>query len=427
MSVKTGFDTDFQMDIIRLLHQDFDFLKTAGSLLRTNIFDSEAASWLFTQIRDYYLDYGDKPSKIVLKREIAKGVEAKTISTKMYPEVRDLWRALDEHIKDKEYIIDEVFNFVKHQELKEAIIKSVGYLKNGEFDKIEAVVGEAMKVSKDTMDLGMNYFQDIAARISRRGEVQECIPTGIPDLDGYLRGGGLARKTLTILLAPTSRGKSMALPHFAKAAYMLGFKVAYYTFEMSEDMVAERFDQTFAGLTQPGLTTNAIKLANDLSRICKTRGDNLIIKEYPTRGATVNDVKAHLKLLSNYGFVPDIILVDYGDIMKHISKGDKREQIGDTFERLRGLAGETNSVLVSASQANRGASAKKVVTMEDIAEDYSKSMTADLIVSLSADEEELAANIMRLFIAKNRMGARGGIISINTGFSTATFAKPPRG
>ena len=427
MSAKTGFDIDFQKNIVRLLYQDFSFLKTAGSLLRTSVFDSEATSWLFSRIRDYYLDYGSSPSKGVLKREIAKAVTDKKISSKIYPDIRDLWRSLEDHIPDKDYVIDEVFTFVRHQELKEAIIKSVGYLKNNEFERIEEAVAKAMKVSNDSMNVGMRYFKDTAERINRREEVVDCIPTGIPDLDGFLRGGGLARKTLGIMLAPTSRGKSMGLPHFAKFAYILGYNVVYYTFEMSADMVAERFDQTFAGLKQPELKPRAADLVKKLSSLEKRYGDNLIIKEYPTKGASVSDLRAHLKLLENDGFKCDLFIVDYGDIMRHSnSKGEKREQIGETFENLRGLAAEVGAACWSGTQSNRGSVSKKVITMEDIAEDYSKAQTADLVVALCRTPEEEAIGAMRLFIAKNRMGSRGGIIDIQTGFETATFAKPPR-
>ena len=73
-------------------------------------------------------------------------------------------------------------------------------------------------------------------------------------------------------------------------------------------------------------------------KISKLKGE-LIIKYYPTRTASVNTLAAHLQQCEMRGIKPDMVIVDYADIMKstqHFS--EKRHQLGHIYEELRGMA-----------------------------------------------------------------------------------------
>ena len=115
-----------------------------------------------------------------------------------------------------------------------------------------------------------------------------------------------------------------------------------------------------------------------------------------------------------------MVLVDYADIMKstqHFS--EKRHAIGLIYEELRGVAGEFDIPVWTASQANRSALEEDVIGAEKVSEDYSKVMTADFVMSMSRKVEDKIANTGRFHVIKNRFGPDGmtfpSKINTNTG------------
>ena len=82
----------------------------------------------------------------------------------------------------------------------------------------------------------------------------------------------------------------------------------------------------------------------------------------------------------------------------------------------------------TASQANRSALEEDVIGADKVAEDYSKVMTADFVMSMSRKVEDKIANTGRFHVIKNRFGIDGvtypstintnvGVIKIHEGSS----------
>jgi hypothetical protein len=123
----------------------------------------------------------------------------------------------------------------------------------------------------------------------------------------------------------------------------------------------------------------------------------------------VETLKSYLYGLQNReDFKPDLIIVDYGDLLRSGSyakdKDGSSERFiqGDVFEGLRAMAQEFDCVLVTASQCNRAAATKPIIRMEDIAESYAKCQVADHIIAICGTEEERKVNRLRLFFAGSR-------------------------
>ena len=134
----------------------------------------------------------------------------------------------------------------------------------------------------------------------------------------------------------------------------------------------------------------------------------LLIKYFPTKAATVQTLGAHLKQIELSGTKPDIVLVDYADILMPTGNfRERRHAIGNIYEDLRGLAGELELPIWTASQANRSALEEDVIGADKVAEDYSKVMTADFVMSMSRKVEDKIANTGRFHVIKNRFGVDG--------------------
>ena len=140
----------------------------------------------------------------------------------------------------------------------------------------------------------------------------------------------------------------------------------------------------------------------------------LIVKEYPTRSATIQTIKNHVEKMKNQEFIPDMIIVDYADLIKPegSSKEEKRHQLEAIYEELRGISQEVGCPIWTASQTNRSGLNAEVITLESISEAFNKCFVADFIFSVSRTVEDKNTNSGRIYVAKNRNGPDGMIYPI---------------
>jgi len=213
-------------------------------------------------------------------------------------------------------------------------------------------------------------------------------------------------------LAGVNVGKSMGLVWLASQALLAGYNVAYYTLELSDTMTGLRFDSCLAkhNLTEliEDIDGDYRKvIGNKLKEVRNRTNKNvhLIIKEYPTKSASVNTIRNHLINLKHKGIVPDLVCVDYADLLRSSQKyKDKRYELEAIVEELRGLAKEYNVALWSASQSNRLGLNSRILDLIVISEALAKAMVADVVLSIGIDYELNSQKKACYFLAKNRIG-----------------------
>jgi replicative DNA helicase len=134
---------------------------------------------------------------------------------------------------------------------------------------------------------------------------------------------------------------------------------------------------------------------------------NLIIKYYPTRTASITTITSHIEKCISQGKKPDMIVLDYADLIRPSKAGDKRLELNDIYEDLRGVAGEYDIPIWTASQANRSATEEDVIEGNKVSESYNKVMVCDFIMSLSRKLNDKIGGTGRWHIIKNRFGPDG--------------------
>jgi replicative DNA helicase len=218
--------------------------------------------------------------------------------------------------------------------------------------------------------------------------------------------GGLGSGELGVFVAPAGIGKSMALVSIAAAAVEKGLNVIYYTLELAEGYVGSRFDSYYTNIPSQDLKFHM----DDVKEAVGKLKGNLIIKYYPTKTASVGTLTSHIEKCVMQGFKPDIVLVDYADLLKetNVNHTKRHDQaLGSIYEELRGLAGTYKFPIWTASQANRSALEDDIIGAEKIAESYSKVMIADFVVSLSRKTTDKLSGTGRWHVIKNRFGPDG--------------------
>jgi len=153
----------------------------------------------------------------------------------------------------------------------------------------------------------------------------------------------------------------------------------------------------------PALTRKNVR--KELLKLQKMIGSNLFrLISYPAFSASLTDVEEDLERLETQeGFIPDVIIIDYADILAPETKHkDVRHQIDEIWKRLKGIAYERSCLVVSGSQGNRGSTEKEVLSEKDIAEEARKLAHADIWLALNQTSKEKERGVWRIGILEHR-------------------------
>jgi archaellum biogenesis ATPase FlaH len=404
------YGTSFQSKIIASLLTDIKFTKQIIDILEVSYFDSDSNKFLIKSIKEYFLKYKTNPTMEALKVVIDE-IENDVLKSGVVDFLRQAWSHRES--PDLEFVREKTLEFCKNQVIKNAIMESVELLDSQKYDEIKGVMDSAMTAGVER-DIGHEYITGFEERMTQ--QTRETLPTKWDSIN-ELMDGGLAGGELGVIVAPAGIGKSWTLQALGAHAVKEGKTVVHYTLELNAQYVGLRYDTIVSG--QP--TGNLQYYKEDvLKAINKLKGE-LVIKYYPTRTASVNSLTAHLQQCELQGIKPDLIIVDYADIMKSTQHfNEKRHQLGHIYEELRGMAGEFDIPVWTASQANRSSLEEDVIGADKVSEDYSKVMTADFVMSMSRKVEDKIANTGRFHVIKNRFGPDGitfpATINTNTGY-----------
>ena len=403
------FGPSFQAKIISSLLSDNKFIQTISDILEPAYFDSDANKWLTEKISEYFMEFRKAPTLEVLKIKITQ-MDDEILKVSVIENLKEAWRNIE--ATDLEFVKQETLGFCKNQVLKGAIVEAVDLLEQKRYDEIKTIIDAAMKAGSER-DLGHDYIISLEDRLTK--SVRNTLETPWDSVTNVM-DGGLGKGELGVLVAPAGIGKTWCLQSVGAHLVKLGKTVVHYTLELNADYVGLRYDTVFSGTP----TANIKFYKEDVQKVIDKLEGKLMIKYYPTRSATVNTISAHLKQMEIQEIKPDAVIVDYADILKPTTfYKEKRHSIGETYENLRGVAGEFDIPIWTASQANRSALDEDNIEAQHIAESYQKIMTADFVVSLSRKVEDKIGNTGRFHVIKNRFGPDGltypAKVNTNTG------------
>jgi archaellum biogenesis ATPase FlaH len=219
------------------------------------------------------------------------------------------------------------------------------------------------------------------------------IPTGFKRLDAIT--GGLEVGELGLILATTNQGKSIMLTNLAHHAIKLGYRVVYFTFEMSSVKIATRQDSRWLGLLYNkfkfyDFEKGELKIIDRRLRKMKKRWTGrLRIIGMPVRRCDANTVRTALDdLYQDEKFKPDMLLMDSGDHMISVDQFESfRLQQSAVYWDLKSLAGYDGYAIWTSTHAPRDF-AHELATAEATGESYDKAKIADMVVSLNTPSKK---------------------------------------
>lgn len=408
LSSVESYGIGFQTKVLSALLTDKPFLQNVNDVLTEDYFPNGAQKWIIGEVLKYYQKYHCPPTMDVLKTEMKK-LDNEVLQVSIKEQLKEAYRSSDE--SDLTYIKQEFTNFCKNQQLKKALLSSVDLLKAGDYDSIRSLVDGALRSGQDK-NIGHEYNKDVESRY--REEERSPIPTPWNMFNGLLQGG-LGQGDFGLIFGGPGGGKSWSLIALGAYAVANGYNVIHYTLELGESYVGRRYDAYFTQIPVNKIMQNKDKVAD----ITDGLPGNLIIKEYPMGKASISTIEAHIKKCIDLDFKPDLIIIDYVDLLSsRRTNRERKDEIDDIYTSTKGLARELKLPIWSVSQVNRAGAKDSIIEGDKAAGSYDKMMIADFAMSLSRQKKDKVNGTGRFHIMKNRYGMDG--MTFNAKVDTAT-------
>lgn len=345
--------------------------------------------------------------------------------------------AVDESTDYLVYKLKEAYTYTKLAPIiqstadlvREDSIKAIQYIK----EQLEALQKEVpVGRNKDGYDIVANA-KDRLTEYKKRCEVKGLIgiPTGIDKLD-ELTNGWMWGEELVVVTGRTNVGKTWIGEYFAVVAWKLGYKILFYSGEMSKEMVGFRFDTLNKHFSNMGLLNGAHSLGekrdtdggkflqedyeNYINQLSQKSGFIVVTPDdFEGRKPNADEIKS---LALKHG--ADMIVVDQLSLMSDKRRADTpRIAYNNISEDLFLVSKEIKKPILLMAQANREAvkNRKKGESPElhDLAESDGVGQNATRVLSLSVIDGTL-----KMSIKKNRYGMNNKevlmIWDINTGY-----------
>jgi replicative DNA helicase len=400
----------FQLKVISSLLTHKEFLTNIHDILDEGSFGITAHQWIVKEIIQYYNKYNYPPSMEVLKTEMKK-ITNDVLKISVKEQLREAYKV---ELDDADYIQEEFSTFCKNQQLKKALLSSVDLLKAGDYDSIKFMIESALKSGQDK-NIGHEYNKDIEHRY--RIDQRSPVPTPWSEINEGTQGG-LGGGDFGLIFGNPGGGKSWALVALGGFAVEAGYNVFHYTLELSEDYVGRRYDAYFTKIPVNKILENRAQVETTIPNL----PGQLIIKEFPTGRATINTIESHIKKVMSLGIQPDLILIDYVDLLSSKRKStDRKFEIDDIYTSTKGLARELKLPIWSVSQVNRSGAKDDVIEGDKAAGSYDKIMITDFALSLSRKKDDKVAGTGRFHVMKNRYGMDGITYQLKADTSTGHF------
>ena len=268
-------------------------------------------------------------------------------------------------------------------------------------------------------------FERLAQAVQQRGLTG--IPTGLAALDGLT--GGWQPGDLVLLAARPAMGKTAALLHFARTAALdHGHHTAIFSLEMPTLQLMQRM----VASEVPGYSNSDLRRGNlpgGLEQVAhirqqaqrlQTHGHALHLDDTP--GLSIQQLRAKCARLHAQHPL-GLVLVDYIQLMRGDTKGNREQEVGSISRGLKELAKELNAPVIALSQLSRDVEKRggeKRPLLSDLRESGSLEQDADCIVFLwrgeyyniaEYEDGNTTADTILFDIAKHRNGATDEVVA----------------
>jgi hypothetical protein len=432
--------------VLTALIVDGVVLARVSSRWRKNLFASPWANMVAEWCHEYNRSYKKAPGADIEQLFRSWATESQDADTVKLVErflrgLSDEYESLSKE-SNSDYVTDlasKYFNKVALEKLNEEVQGDLAqgkveraWKRVAKFNRLELGTGSGVDVLQDHDAMREAFEDDFEPLFEYPGDL------------GKFFGKHLQRNGFIAMLAPEKRGKSFWLADFAYMGVKAKRKVAFFSVgDMSQNQQLRRLGVRFAAhplrpckvefpvklsrmapeesdesdesgegkrKKQPdvvldtetrvfteGLTwRKAFKAARAFTEKVGTKEPLLRLATYPTSSISVRGIESRLEDWEREGWVADIVIIDYADILLHEEGDDERDKTNNTWKQLRALSQRRHLLVVTATQANAGSYVVDLMRRNNFSEDKRKLAHVTGMFALNQRSDEKAQGIYRL-------------------------------
>lgn len=296
------------------------------------LFMNYVEEWDF--IVEYHRKYREVPKPVVFEQKFED------------------WEFLDTDGSILHYI-EELQKWKARRTLQDIITNgAVDLQADGPYHAIGKLTTELAKLGRDTrmvrdLDLVNNAeerLESLRERIELRASGKSLlgIPSGFPTIDAHM--GGWQKGDYILMAAETGMGKSYVAMAMAVKAWLEGYRVMYFSLELSGEQIGYRFDTVLSGMMGGDITNSSLTHAQDITydRYKNWLGE-VVLEKHPFIVVTnedLDDVNQNTILAKNEQWKPDLVVLDYLGLFD-----DASGATGET-EKLKNLSKSIKRIAV---------------------------------------------------------------------------------
>lgn len=430
------FGPDFQRVLIRACVDDSQLIALVKRFTTSKqlAFTDPASSWAWQVIGD--MEY---PTMLVLETEARRisPTDPARIGVDAILAAKD-WRDFD-------YVRQQIVEWARRQVFKMGFEESREKWNTQDFEGAMSImmrrIDEVNEIRVADTDRGW-FFEEFDLRQSRRAYVAaevDVFPTGIDQIDQAMHGG-LSVSELAVVMAYAKIGKSFFLNTQGVLAARTRRNVLHFPLEGGRKKTEDRYEAAFASTIYSDVRKGKIASAVAF----RMRREYAILKEFlVVRGYAnahqlwhvgIDEILGELsELRRSKGWVPELIIVDYGDLMT--APGDNEQQRQKAaFRQLMALAnrcefpGHRGYAVWTGTQAQRPDKSaddrEHLLKGRDAADCYEKIRVADGILTINRTNLEQEHNQARVCLSDYRDARDGATVRITTNYDHGMFCIP---
>lgn len=271
------------------------------------------------------------------------------------------------------------------------------------------------KATKAAADLTSNLLDSFKER--SKSDYTPFIKSGLKSLDRLING--FAKGEVIIIGGRPGIGKTALMVQIASNILQKQQRILYFSFDLSEEQLITRFVSCHSGIPACRIDQFSLSEKEHLKLFDATRdvaGFPLYVSipEY-SFSRFVYQLKTEIEKIK-----PDIIFIDYLQLIGDMGKYNRREQeLSLLMRTLKSFARTFGVSIVASSQLSRSVEARggdKKPILSDLRESGSLEQEADKVLFIwrpeyynitRFDEDKPLGRIMEVIVAKNRAGITG--------------------
>jgi replicative DNA helicase len=407
---------DYQYKLMLQILTDRKFGNSIIDIVDPNYFEDQYLRVIAATIKEAKASDDIIPDVGSLEVRLLQDIKDDVVRKFTLRELRKVQEAsLDDTLKTQ----DIAMRFCKQQELKKSMLVINKIIEKGnleDYEECEKILRKALEHG-DSKDDGINVFDNIKEVLAE--DFRKPIPTGIKGLDEIM-DGGLSKGELAVILAPFGVGKTTMITKIANTAMVRGYKVLQIFFEDTIKVIQRKHLSCWSKIDLNNLSLHKEEIMS-IAEEMENTGGQLKLKKFSGDGTTIPVIKQYIRRLIASGFKPDIVLLDYIDVVEP-SKNYTDVNVGEgsVMRQFEAMLAELDMAGWTAVQGNRSSISADVVEANQMGGSIKKGQIGHFIVSIAKNLDQRDKGTATMAILKSRFG-KDGIVFSNIVFNNANI------